>query len=107
MGKGKAVGPGGWVLVVNFKSNMGQIIGQARSKPVTGEEAMVGETAEVKASFAAGESGSVFLMGEWWNAELASGSVETGDTVRVLRMDGYTLIVEPIEDADSTTGGVA
>jgi membrane-bound serine protease (ClpP class) len=66
-----------------------------RRKPVTGEEALVGETATAKYAFGMDEQGSVFLKGEWWNATLLSGSVEAGDLVRVRGRKGYTLIVEP------------
>ena len=66
-----------------------------RRKPITGEEALVGQVATAKDAFAAGETGPVFIMGEWWNATLASGTVEAGDPVRILEKAGYKLIVEP------------
>lgn len=86
-----AVAAGLFVMFIGVKALAAQ-----RRKPVTGEEAMIGETARVQEAFAAGEEGSVFLMGEWWNAVLVTGSVQAGETVRVSGRKGYTLIVEPL-----------
>jgi membrane-bound serine protease (ClpP class) len=65
-----------------------------RRQPLTGIEGMIGQTAKAKADFGAGETGSVFVHGEWWNAELKEGRVRQGDRVKVIGSDGYTLIVE-------------
>ena len=70
-----------------------------RRKPITGEEALVGQVATAKHAFGADEPGSVFVSGEWWNATLVSGSVEIGEQVRVRGRKGYTLIVEPVSEA--------
>ena len=51
-------------------------------------------TATAKIAFGPGETGSVFLAGEWWNAELESGHVEAGERVTVTGQRGYTLIVK-------------
>ncbi len=87
---GVAIAAGAFVMFVGAKALAAQ-----RKRPVTGEEALIGDTAHVKVGFAAGEEGSVFLQGEWWNARLVSGSVQAGESVRVRSREGYTLIVEP------------
>ncbi|NJN83536.1 MAG: hypothetical protein HC802_15470 [Caldilineaceae bacterium] len=66
----------------------------AQRRPIrTGSEALVGQMARAKGSFQAGEEGSVFLAGEWWNAELETGEVAAGDQVEVVGRAGYTLQV--------------
>lgn len=70
-----------------------------RAPTSTGSEGMIGQRAQVKEAFAVGEVGSVFVMGEWWNAELsAAGSadditVAPGDAVEITGRRGYTLLV--------------
>ncbi|MCB0044611.1 MAG: nodulation protein NfeD [Caldilineaceae bacterium] len=67
-------------------------------RPVTGAEGLIGQRATVKTDFAAGETGSVFVAGEWWNARLEQGAVEKGNQVKVAGKDGYTLVVEKTEN---------
>jgi membrane protein implicated in regulation of membrane protease activity len=59
-----------------------------------GPETMVGETAEVITPCA--PDGRVRLRGEIWQAR-CSAPVPVGATVRVVRLDGLTLEVEPSE----------
>ncbi|MCC6167786.1 MAG: nodulation protein NfeD [Caldilineaceae bacterium] len=69
----------------------------AQRQPVySGGEGLIGRIATVKAPFAAGETGSVFVQGEWWNAHLDEGSLSQGEQVRVVGRDGFTLIVARI-----------
>ncbi len=68
-----------------------------RRPPITGGDALIGQTARAKSAFAAGEEGAVFIQGEWWNAALTDGAVEANDRVRVTARRGYTLEVEPLE----------
>jgi membrane-bound serine protease (ClpP class) len=72
----------------------GMALAAQRRQPYTGMESLTGKQAEVRAAFSAGETGSVFLAGEWWNAELQSGSVAVGDDVTIVDRRGYTLIVK-------------
>lgn len=66
----------------------------AQRQPVySGGEGLIGRVATVKAPFSAGETGSVFVQGEWWNARLHEGSLAAGEQVRVTGRDGFTLIV--------------
>ena len=69
-----------------------------------GVERMVGEIGEVtqeidpSASLGAGGKGMVFVSGELWRAA-APGKIPKGARVRVVRVDGLTVHVEP---ADAT-----
>lgn len=65
-----------------------------RRPAITGSEGLIGRRAQVKQPFAHGEPGSVFVTGEWWNAELQDGAVQAGDEVTVMGRRGYTLIVK-------------
>jgi membrane-bound serine protease (ClpP class) len=64
-----------------------------RRPVVTGVQAMVGETAESIATFTG--RGRVRYGGEIWNAVSAS-SVRSGQIVRITRIDGLTVWVEPV-----------
>ena len=69
------------------------VISAHRRTPATGEEGMIGRTAEVRQTIA--PEGKVFLHGEYWDAT-ASEPIESGQRVRVVSMDGLRLTVEPI-----------
>jgi membrane protein implicated in regulation of membrane protease activity len=61
-------------------------------KKVVGTQTLIGKTAEVRV--ACMPRGQVFVNGELWEANCAAGAaVDT--RVRVLRVDGLTLEVEP------------
>ena len=78
----------GFALFAGGKGLMAQ-----RRQPTTGAEGLVGQSATVKADFQAGETGSVFVAGEWWNASLDQGEAYADDVVTVVGLDGYTLNV--------------
>jgi membrane-bound serine protease (ClpP class) len=63
-----------------------------RNKVVTGDEGMVAEIGEARTALA--PRGKVFVHGEYWDAE-SSTPVEEGARVRVVRVDGLLLKVEP------------
>ena len=74
-----------------------------RQPAVTGNQALVGKRGTAKQTFASGEVGSVFVAGEWWNAELESESptgekirVQKGDEVEIVDFTGYKLLVKPV-----------
>jgi membrane-bound serine protease (ClpP class) len=69
------------------------VIRARRNKVVTGEQGMIAEVGEVRTALA--PRGKVFVHGEYWDAE-SSTPVEAGARVRVLRVDGLLLTVEPI-----------
>ena len=75
----------------------------AQRKPsITGSEGLIGQHAQVKQSFASGETGSVFVAGEWWNAQLIGGeeqdvvTVTIGEEVEIVGRKGYTLLVKRV-----------
>jgi membrane protein implicated in regulation of membrane protease activity len=61
-----------------------------RWKPKTGAEAMIGEEAEVVV--ACRPLGQVRVQGELWQARCDAGA-DVGETVRIERIDGLTLVV--------------
>ncbi|HZO24331.1 MAG TPA: nodulation protein NfeD [Steroidobacteraceae bacterium] len=65
-----------------------------RRPVVTGTQAMVGELAEVFEDFAG--RGRVRYGGEIWNARSPAETVRSGQTVRIVRVEGLTLWVEPL-----------
>jgi membrane-bound serine protease (ClpP class) len=67
-----------------------------RRPVVTGSQAMVGAAAEAFEDF--GERGRVRFGGEIWNAN-TSAPVHAGQPVRIVRVDGLTLWVEPAAGA--------
>ena len=65
---------------------------RARRAPVvTGREEMIGDIGEARTDIA--ETGSVWVHSELWNARAAT-PLQAGEKVRVLDMDGLTLVVE-------------
>jgi membrane-bound serine protease (ClpP class) len=66
-----------------------------RARVTTGVEGMIGEVGEVTRDLA--PEGKVFLHGEIWDAVAPSGAVARGARVRVVRVDGLRLAVEPVE----------
>jgi membrane-bound serine protease (ClpP class) len=68
---------------------------RSRKRPVvTGAEQLLGESAIALGDFA--RSGPVRVRGEIWNA-VARAAVKEGQRLRILRVDGLTLEVEPDE----------
>ena len=70
-----------------------------RRRPVAGPEAMVGALGTVVSPCR--PDGSVRVAGELWHARCAAGA-DAGARVRVLAVDGLTLLVEPAPDAISS-----
>jgi len=64
-----------------------------RSKVVTGEEGMVGETGTAVTALA--PAGRVFIRGEYWEA-VAPAAVAAGTQVRVIGIDKLKLMVEKV-----------
>jgi membrane-bound serine protease (ClpP class) len=67
-------------------------------KTATGREELVGSNGTVTAVLQPGGEGMVRVHGELWRAE-SSQPVQEGKTVRVLRVEGLKLYVEPAEVA--------
>jgi len=62
-------------------------------KPVTGIEAMTGETGESLEMLS--PIGTVMVHGEIWQAESVGGAINKGEKIRVIRMQNFKLYVEP------------
>ncbi|MGC8838031.1 MAG: NfeD family protein [Anaerolineae bacterium] len=60
-------------------------------RPVTGLEGMIGRTAEARTDL--DPRGSVFLMGEWWEAIAEDGPISKGEKVVVVGYEGFRLRV--------------
>jgi membrane protein implicated in regulation of membrane protease activity len=64
-----------------------------RGRPQVGWETLIGATAEVVQDCS--PTGLVRVQGELWQARCEPGA-RAGDRVRVQRLDGLTLLVEPL-----------
>jgi len=76
---------------------VGQIVRSRREPIRTGYEHFFGQTARVHRDL--NPRGRVWFEGQTWNAELqAGGNVPVGGKVRIVGMEGLTLIVEAMEE---------
>jgi membrane-bound serine protease (ClpP class) len=71
-------------------------------KVSTGKEELIGEVGEVREALGSSQNpdnmGSVFVHGELWRAATRAGeSIPEGAQVRVKKVNGLTLEVEPLE----------
>lgn len=66
-----------------------------RAPAMTGQAGLVGMIGEARSTLA--PQGAVFVNGERWRAMSTSGPVAPGTLVRVVRVEGLRLLVEPIE----------
>jgi len=64
-----------------------------RRKPTTGIEGLIGEAGQVIETLK--PEGVVRVHGELWNAESLSGTIQKGNRIRVVRINGLKLLVEP------------
>ena len=71
-------------------------------KTATGKEELIGSHGVAVAQLPAGGVGMVRVHGELWSAESAQ-PVQEGETVRVLRVEGLKLYVEPADVAVSAS----
>jgi membrane-bound serine protease (ClpP class) len=69
-------------------------------KSATGREELIGAHGVAVARLQAGAEGMVRVHGELWRAE-SSRPVQDGESVRVLRVEGLKLYVEPADVAVS------
>jgi membrane-bound serine protease (ClpP class) len=65
-------------------------------KQRVGSEAMLGEKGTVVSGLAPGVQGMIRIHGEMWQA-IAERDVSAGDSVRVKKVEGLRLLVEPVE----------
>jgi membrane-bound serine protease (ClpP class) len=64
-----------------------------RRKPTTGVEGFTGESGDVIETLE--PDGIVRVQGELWNAESLSGTIKKGSQIRVVKINGLKLLVEP------------
>jgi len=64
-----------------------------RRKVVTGDLGIVGEIGVAETEINPG--GRVFIHGEWWNA-FSQSRIPPGERVRVMGLEGFTLLVEAV-----------
>ncbi|HEV1996082.1 MAG TPA: nodulation protein NfeD [Candidatus Acidoferrum sp.] len=76
------------------------VLRSRRWKSATGKEELIGSQGVAVARLSAGAEGMVRVHGELWRAE-SSRPVQEGETVRILRVEGLKLYVEPAEVAVS------
>jgi membrane-bound serine protease (ClpP class) len=67
-------------------------------KSATGKEELIGEHGVAMAQLDSGAEGMIRVHGELWRAE-SSQPVQVGETVKVLRVEGLKLYVEPVNVA--------
>ncbi len=72
------------------------VLRSRRWKVSTGKEEMLGEEGIVTTALVAGGEGMVRIHGELWRAGSAM-AIADGKSVRIIRIDGLKLIVEPVE----------
>jgi membrane-bound serine protease (ClpP class) len=79
-----------------------RVLRSHRKAPLTGAEGLVGEIGEAVTALV--PVGKVFVHGEYWDAT-ASGPVPAGSRVRIVRLEGKRLEVEPAGGVHSGPGG--
>lgn len=86
-----------FAIIVVFLMRL--VLRSHRWKPATGKEELVGEVGEVtEAVTPAGGTGMVFVHGELWRAATSDGlEIPKGARVRVKKVKGLTLEVEPVK----------
>jgi membrane-bound serine protease (ClpP class) len=76
-----------------FLFAVGAVLRTRLTRSTTGKEGMRDAIGVVRESI--DPEGYVFVAGELWRARTTMGSIPIGDFVRVLDVDGLTLVVEP------------
>jgi membrane-bound serine protease (ClpP class) len=97
-------GVSGWValavalpfaIIIIF---LARLVLRSRSwKVSTGKEELIGEEGEVTQAVSADETGMVFVHGELWRAAANGTTLPKGTRVRVRRVEGLLLRVEPVQ----------
>jgi membrane-bound serine protease (ClpP class) len=78
------------------------VLRSRRWKSVTGKEELIGEQGVALAGLTAGAEGMIRVHGELWQAESAQ-PVAEGKAVRILRVEGLKLYVEPADAVVAAT----
>lgn len=85
---------GGFVVFIALSAAKASRI---KRKPIT--EQLVGSIGLVKTDVDENQPGVVYVSGEDWTAYSIKGHIPSGRRVRVIRVEGLKLYVEPIEEA--------
>jgi membrane-bound serine protease (ClpP class) len=85
------------VTAMFFLFLVGMGLKAQRTRPVTGMEGLIGEEGETQSNL--DPSGTVWVHGEAWNAEAASGMIDKGKKVRVTGIKDLKLYVEQINSS--------
>ena len=67
-----------------------------RATPVSGRELLIGHETVIRRTVD-DLAGQVLVEGSWWTARSRGEPLQEGETVRVVGVDGLTLIVEPVQ----------
>ncbi len=84
-----ALGTGAFFAFAVSKALLAQ-----KRQPSTGREALIGKRAIVRAPLE--PEGFVLLAGELWKARAAEGTIGLGETVEVIGLEGFTVIVRAV-----------
>ena len=79
-----------------------RVLKSHRERPITGVEGLIGEVGETVVALA--PNGKVFVHGEYWDA-VSGVAVDVGARVRVVKVVGKRLEVEPVGGSDPGPGG--
>lgn len=85
------------VTALFFLFVVGLGIKAQRAKPATGIEGMIGEIGQSISEL--NPAGTVRMHGEIWQALSLSGSIQQGQTVKVIAVKNLTLQVEPVKES--------
>jgi len=82
---------------------VGAVVRTRLKRSTTGQEGMRGMIGVVRAKL--DPEGFIFLGGELWHARSLAGTIDIGEMVRVIEVDGLVAIVEPEPAASHDAGG--
>ncbi len=91
------------VTLIFFMSVMTAALRVRLRRPITGEEAIVGEVGEAKTDIA--PEGTVLTKGTLWRARTTETCIGAGSRVKVMATEGLVLLVEPLHDDEEHRGG--
>ena len=90
------------LTLVFFVSVMTAALRVRLRRPITGEEAIVGEIGEAKTDIA--PEGTVMTKGTLWRARTMETGIEAGSKVKVMATEGLVLLVEPLHEHEQSGG---
>ena len=99
-----AIAPVAVFMALFFGFVVAKALAMRNLPPAQGPEAVIGREGVVLAG-GLNPEGVVRVAAEEWKATSASGSVSEGSKIRVTRLDGLVLTVEPLGSEHASTGG--